>query len=64
MEDNKIMRKDKLSSYQAKKEKLKKIKKILDEKIPQKKAWKMTQSDLITYYTIKLDRIWEIVKDE
>ena len=51
------MRKDRLSSYQAKKEKLKRIKNYLNGEyfFEQKKALKQIEL---------LHKIWEIVKDE
>lgn len=51
------MRKDKLSSYQAKKEKLQKIKNLLNASyfFQEQKASKPIEI---------LHRIWEIVKDE
>lgn len=58
------MRKDKLSSFQAKKQKLLKIKEILNEQIPEKTAWKMTPMDLVSHYQVQQTKIWEIVKDE
>lgn len=58
------MRKDGKSQYQIKKEKLKKIKKILSESIPEKVAWKMTPMDLVSHYQVQQIKIWKIVKDE
>lgn len=56
------MRKDKLSSYQAKKEKLKKIKNCI---LPDLFKWDGTNYQATIDHLIdKLHNIWEIVKDE